>query len=191
MNKKFSVLVIFFLSILIIFLIDQNKVIKTNSNFNEEPSMGNTPQETPVLQVSQKQESVAVIDQAERLASTTIDDHSSFASMDIEIPSNTSFMNIFFQPNVWKDNDVFLVGVEDHLLYSLTSNYFRNELLSTGPLGVYLWSGSSVTLTVGIASESKGSSISVTRIDFYSDNDSGPATTTKNMQFIGEANNNN
>lgn len=72
-----------------------------------------------------------------------------------------------FRPLLWGAGDAFIIGINDQLIYSLTSDFFADKLMSTGLLDLSPWSGQDVTLTFGLLSDSPGHSLSVERIALY------------------------
>ena len=99
---------------------------------------------------------------------TLITHSPTWAFTNITIPTNIDAMSVFFRPGLWGPGDAFVMGINDHLIYSLTSDFFTNNLFSTGELDLSGWWGQDVTLSFGFISDFADHWLSVERIQFFS-----------------------
>jgi hypothetical protein len=90
----------------------------------------------------------------------------SYAFTTIDVPFDASFAVFEFMPEIWGDEDIFLIAFDDIILYSLKSEFFTNELLNTGYLDVSRWAGQQVLLTFGLLSNEAGHKVAVTGYGF-------------------------
>ena len=82
-----------------------------------------------------------------------------YAYSTVNIPPNTSGLSFDYFPQLWDNNDLFAISIDNTLIFNISGRSFSNNWHTTGVLDISSWAGSEVTITLSYVSEIAGNSI--------------------------------